>query len=139
MAEKFKEKNVMIHLKKRKTAHELHSKKTNIFLKVNKSSIISKSKKEDESISSNHYATDEVILTQKGTLILASRKIRDNVKKKHAKNQGNRKSLKTKLGSNNDKNDTSVSIDPYTPTRSESNHIATNKLKKERSYANKIC
>ena len=89
MAEKLKEKNVMLHLKKRETAHELHLKKANIFLKVNKSNIISKSKKEDESISSNHYATDEIVSTQKRTSILTSRKIRDNMKKKYAKNRGN--------------------------------------------------
>lgn len=140
MAEKLKEKNVMNHLKKRETTQELHLKKTNIFLKVYKSNVISKSKKEDEFITSNHYATDEVISTQKEISILTSRKIRDNMKKKHVINHRNTKSLKTKVGSNNDKNDTSVSMDPYTPARSESNHFVANKAKrKERSYANKIC
>ena len=132
MAEKLKEKNVMNHLKKRETTQELHLKKTNIFLKVYKSNVISKSKKEDEFITSNHYATDEVISTQKEISILTSRKIRDNMKKKHVINHRNTKSLKTKVGSNNDKNDTSVSMDPYTPARSESNHFVANKLKEKR-------
>lgn len=134
MSKKLKEKNVMNHLKKRETTQELHSKKTNIFLKVNKSNSINKSKKEDESMSSNQYATDEVISTQKGTSILASRKFRDNMKKKFAKTRGNRKSLKTKAGSNNDKNDASVSIDRFTPTKSESSHIAANRLQKKRDF-----
>lgn len=124
----------MNHLKKREATQELHSKKTNIFLKVNRSSSINKPKKEDESMSSNHYATDEVISTQKGTSILASRKFRDNMKKKFAKTRGNRKSLKTKAGSNNDKNDASVSIDRFTPTKSESSYIAANRLQKKRDF-----
>lgn len=132
MSKELKEKNVMNHLKKRETTQELHSKKTNIFLKVNRSNSINKSKKEDESMSSNHYAADEVISTQKGTSILASRKIRDNMKKKFAKNSINRKSLKTKEGFNNEKKDTFISIDPFTPTRSESNHLAANNLQKKR-------
>ena len=134
MSKKLKENNVMNHLKKRETTQELHSKKTNIFLKVNRSNSINKSKKEDEPMSINHYATDEVISTQKGTSILASRKIRDNMKKKYAKNRGDTKSLKTTAGSDNDKNDASVPIDSFTPTRSESSHIAANRLQKKRDF-----